>query len=56
MNGKLFPFGFLHILNAKKNCKDVIFYLIGVYPNIKTKVLQQLFLMNFIKLLKEKGY
>ncbi|MDN3666884.1 GTP cyclohydrolase [Algibacter miyuki] len=37
MNGKLFPFGFRHILNAKKNSKDVIFYLIGIHPDYQNK-------------------
>ncbi|WP_394758389.1 GTP cyclohydrolase [Flavobacterium sp.] len=36
-NGKLFPFGFLHLLNAKKNSKDVLFYLIGVHPDYQNK-------------------
>jgi len=35
--GKLFPFGFRHILKAKKNSKDVIFYLIGVQPEYQNK-------------------
>ncbi|ARV08474.1 GTP cyclohydrolase [Winogradskyella sp. PC-19] len=36
-NGKLFPFGFRHILNAKKRSKDVIFYLIGIHPDYQNK-------------------
>ncbi|HEX8269029.1 MAG TPA: GTP cyclohydrolase [Flavobacterium sp.] len=36
-NGKLFPFGFLHLLNAKKNSKEVVFYLIGVHPEYQNK-------------------
>lgn len=36
-NGKLFPLGFLHLLNARKNSKDVIFYLIGVHPEYQNK-------------------
>ena len=28
-NGKLFPFGLIHLLRARKYSKDVIFYLIG---------------------------
>ena len=35
--GKLFPFGFLHLLKAKKQSKDVIFYLIGVLPEYQNK-------------------
>jgi hypothetical protein len=36
-NGKLFPFGFLHLLKAKKTSKDVVFYLIGVDPEYQNK-------------------
>ena len=35
--GKLFPLGFSHILKAKKNSKDVIFYLIGIHPDYQNK-------------------
>mgnify|MGYP000913777525 CR=1 FL=1 len=37
MNGKLFPFGFWHLLNAKKHAKTVTFYLIGVLPEYQNK-------------------
>ncbi|MCF2876146.1 MULTISPECIES: GNAT family N-acetyltransferase [unclassified Tenacibaculum] len=36
-NGKLFPFGIFHLLNARRNSKDVIFYLIGVHPEYQNK-------------------
>ncbi|KAF2518651.1 GTP cyclohydrolase [Flavobacterium salilacus subsp. salilacus] len=36
-NGKLFPFGFLHLLRARKHSKDVVFYLIGVDPEYQNK-------------------
>lgn len=36
-NGKLFPFGFGHILHAKKYSKDVLFYLIGIRPEYQNK-------------------
>lgn len=35
--GKLFPFGLFHLLKAKKQSKDVIFYLIGVAPEYQNK-------------------
>ena len=35
--GKLFPFGIFHLLNARKNSKDVAFYLIGVHPDYQNK-------------------
>jgi len=36
-NGKLFPFGFYHILKAKKQSKEVLFYLIGILPEYQSK-------------------
>ncbi len=36
-NGKLFPFGFLHLLKAKKTSKEVVFYLIGIAPEYQNK-------------------
>lgn len=36
-NGKLFPFGIFHLLKARKNAKDVTFYLIGVDPEYQNK-------------------
>ena len=35
--GKLFPFGFYHLLKAKNNSKEVVFYLIGVTPEYQSK-------------------
>lgn len=35
--GKLFPFGFIHLLKAKKNSRDVVFYLIGIDPEYQNK-------------------
>lgn len=35
--GKLFPFGIFHLLYARKNSKDVTFYLIGVDPEYQNK-------------------
>jgi GNAT superfamily N-acetyltransferase len=35
--GKLFPFGIFHMLDARKNSKDVTFYLIGVHPDYQNK-------------------
>jgi hypothetical protein len=36
-NGRLFPFGFYHLLRAKKKSKEVLFYLIGVHPDFQKK-------------------
>ncbi|ADV50705.1 hypothetical protein Celal_3440 [Cellulophaga algicola DSM 14237] len=35
--GKLFPTGIFHLLKAKKQSKEVIFYLIGVHPDYQNK-------------------
>lgn len=35
--GSLFPFGFYHLLKAKKQSKEVLFYLIGVDPHYQSK-------------------
>lgn len=35
--GRLFPFGFLHFIKAKKENKTVLFYLIGIEPSYQNK-------------------
>ncbi|PRP66592.1 GTP cyclohydrolase [Nonlabens agnitus] len=36
-NGKLFPFGILHLLKAKKKNNRAAFYLIGIHPKLQGK-------------------
>jgi hypothetical protein len=36
-NGKLFPFGFIHLLKAKKKSDRAAFYLIGIDPELQGK-------------------
>ncbi|MBV1922818.1 MAG: GTP cyclohydrolase [Flavobacteriaceae bacterium] len=55
INGKLFPFGFRHILNAKKNSKDVIFYLIGIHPDYQNKGVHALIFNEYYNTFTEKG-
>ena len=55
MNGKLFPFGFRHILSAKKNSKDVIFYLIGIHPDYQNKGVHAVIFNEYYNTFKEKG-
>lgn len=55
MNGKLFPFGFRHILNAKKNSKDVSFYLIGIHPEYQNKGVHAVIFNEYYETFKEKG-
>lgn len=35
--GKLFPFGWYHLLQARKHSKAVLFYLIGILPEYQSK-------------------
>ncbi|WP_138434103.1 GNAT family N-acetyltransferase [Winogradskyella algicola] len=53
--GKLFPFGFRHILKAKKNSKDVIFYLIGIHPDYQNKGVHAVIFNEYYETFTEKG-
>lgn len=53
--GKLFPFGIFHILNARKNTKDVTFYLIGVDPEYQNKGVIAIIIDDFSKAFEKKG-
>ncbi|WP_456440802.1 GTP cyclohydrolase [Psychroserpens sp.] len=54
-NGKLFPFGFRHILRAKKNSKDAIFYLIGIHPEYQNKGVHAVIFNEYYEIFTEKG-
>lgn len=54
-NGKLFPFGIFHLLKARKNSKDVTFYLIGVHPEYQNKGVTALIFEEFHKVFKARG-
>jgi hypothetical protein len=54
-NGKLFPFGLLHLLNARKNSKDVTFYLIGVHPDYQNKGVHAILFKEMHTTFTEKG-
>ncbi|GGD10310.1 GNAT family N-acetyltransferase [Hyunsoonleella pacifica] len=54
-NGKLFPFGFTHILKAKKHSKDVIFYLIGIHPDYQNKGIHAVIFNEYYHTFTEKG-
>ena len=54
-NGKLFPFGFTHILKAKKNSKDVIFYLIGIHPEYQNKGVHAVIFNEYYETFTQKG-
>lgn len=53
--GKLFPFGFLHILKAKKHSKDVNFYLIGINPEYQNKGVHAVIFNEYYNTFTEKG-
>jgi len=55
MKGKLFPFGFARLLEAKKNSKDVVFYLIGVHPNYQNKGVHAVIFNEYYETFKKKG-
>lgn len=48
-NGRLFPFGFIHLLRAKKYSKDVVFYLIGIDPEYQSKGVTAIIFDEFYK-------
>ena len=54
-NGKLFPFGLYHMLNARKNSKDVLFYLIGVEPEYQSKGVTAIIFNEYYELFTKKG-
>lgn len=53
--GKLFPFGIFHLLKAKKNSKDVIFYLIGVHPDYQNKGITAVIFNEYYKTFSKLG-
>lgn len=51
--GKLFPFGFIHLLKAKKQSKNVIFYLIGVLPEYQNKAVTAIIFKEYYETFKK---
>ena len=54
-NGKLFPFGFYHLLQAKKHSKEALFYLIGIDPEYQSKGVTAIIFDEYYKVFSEKG-
>jgi GNAT superfamily N-acetyltransferase len=48
-NGRLFPFGFIHLLKALKYPKELVFYLIGVRPDYQNKGLDSVMLTELYR-------
>lgn len=55
IKGKLFPFGFLKILKARKHSKEMLFYLIGVHPDYQSKGVTAIIFNEYYKTFTEKG-
>jgi hypothetical protein len=53
--GTLFPFGFYHLLKAKKESKEVLFYLIGIEPEYQSKGVTALIFNEYYTTFKNKG-
>ncbi|UWX56162.1 GTP cyclohydrolase [Maribacter litopenaei] len=53
--GKLFPLGIFHLLSAKRNSKDAIFYLIGIHPEYQNKGVTAIIFNEYYKVFKKKG-
>lgn len=49
MNGKLFPFGFRHLVHAKKHNRQAVFYLIGILPEYQNKGVTAIIFNEFYK-------
>lgn len=54
-NGKLFPTGFFHLLQAKKNSRASVFFLIGILPEYQKKGVTAIVFDEFFKTYKENG-
>jgi len=53
--GKLFPFGMVNLLKAKKHSKEVIFYLIGVHPDYLNKGVHAVIFNEYYNVFSKKG-
>lgn len=53
--GKLFPFGIYHLLKAKKQSKDVYFYLIGIHPEYQNKGVTAIIFNEYYKTFTAKN-
>ena len=53
--GKLFPFGFYHLLKAKKESREVLFYLIGIDPEYQSKGVTAIIFNEYYATFKDKG-
>ncbi len=54
-NGSLFPFGFYHLLKAKKKNDTAAFYLIGIDPEYQNKGLTAVIFQKMQELFNDRG-
>ncbi|SFR45970.1 hypothetical protein SAMN04490243_1757 [Robiginitalea myxolifaciens] len=53
--GKLFPFGFIHLLRAKRYNRDAVFYLIGILPEYQNKGVTAIIFNEYYKIFQRKN-
>lgn len=53
--GKLFPFGWYHLLKASKHNQSANFYLIGIHPEYQKKGITAIVMKEFYDLFHSKG-
>jgi GNAT superfamily N-acetyltransferase len=53
--GSLFPLGFYHLLKARKNSKEVFFYLIGILPEYQKKGVTSIIFNEYYREFSERG-
>jgi len=53
--GKLFPFGIFHLLKAKKQSKEILFYLIGVHPDYQNKGVHAIIFNEYYNVFTKNG-
>lgn len=53
--GRLFPFGLLHLLHARKHNRDAIFYLIGIRPEYQNKGVTAVIFRQYHEIFSKKG-
>lgn len=53
--GRLFPFGFLHLIRARKKSKSVLFYLIGILPEYQNKGVTAIIMKEYYDTFSQKG-